>query len=31
MTLTVFLAVIGAAMLHAAWNTVVKKGSDPSR
>lgn len=28
MTTTVFLAVIGAAILHAAWNAVVKGGKD---
>ena len=28
MTLTVFLAVLGAALLHATWNAVVKGGSD---
>ena len=28
MSLTVFIAVIGAALLHAAWNTLVKGGND---
>jgi len=28
MTLTVFIAVIGAALLHAAWNALVKGGGD---
>ena len=28
MSLTVFIAVIGAALLHAAWNTLVKGGHD---
>ncbi|MFT7221675.1 MAG: multidrug transporter EmrE-like cation transporter, partial [Candidatus Azotimanducaceae bacterium] len=28
MTATVFIAVIGAAVLHAAWNAFVKGGSD---
>lgn len=28
MTLTVFIAVIGAALLHASWNAVVKGGAD---
>ena len=28
MTLTVFLAVLGAAVLHAVWNAMVKGGSD---
>ena len=28
MSLTVFVAVIGAALLHAAWNAVVKGGED---
>jgi len=28
MTLTVFIAVIGAALLHATWNALVKGGSD---
>lgn len=28
MTTTVFLAVIGAAILHAAWNALVKNGAD---
>ncbi len=30
MTLSVFLAVLAAAFLHALWNTVVKSRSDPS-
>src|SRR5262245_44045652 len=29
MELHVFLAVLGAAMMHAGWNAVVKGGSDP--
>ena len=28
MTLTVFIAVIGAALLHASWNALVKSGAD---
>ncbi len=28
MSLTVFIAVIGAALLHASWNALVKSGSD---
>ena len=28
MTLAVFLAVLGAALLHASWNAVLKQGSD---
>jgi drug/metabolite transporter (DMT)-like permease len=29
MDLTIFLAVLGAALLHAGWNAVIKSGSDP--
>ena len=29
MDLTIFLAVLGAALLHAGWNAVLKSGSDP--
>jgi len=29
MELQVFLAVLGAAMMHAGWNAVVKGGTDP--
>jgi len=28
MSFTVFMAVIGAAVLHAAWNTLLKGGQD---
>lgn len=28
MSLTVFLAVMGAALMHAVWNALVKGGSD---
>jgi len=28
MTLTVFFAVLGAALLHASWNAVIKQGAD---
>jgi len=31
MELQVFLAVLGAAMMHAGWNAVVKGGTDHSR
>jgi len=28
MSTTVFIAVLGAALLHASWNALVKSGSD---